>query len=85
MMVVFIGTSHMVRILCCDCEPLTVTLCRANLWPASPTNPRVAFTYGLLDLVEALLLECQVALKDFCSALKYRNPFPILKVMNTIG
>ena len=35
----------------------------------APKRPHLEFTFELLDWAEALLLECQVALKDFCSAL----------------
>lgn len=64
----------------CGCEPLPVTLTRAQLWPATPHNPHFAFTFSLLDWAEALMLECQVALKDFCNSLKFRCPFNVLKV-----
>lgn len=64
--------EHKIYILCCQCEPLPLTLVRARLWPATAQNPRLAFTFELLDWAEALLYECQVALKDFCDALQYR-------------
>ena len=38
----------------------------ARLWPATAQRPHLAFTFELLDWAEALLLECQVALKDLC-------------------
>ena len=74
------GIEHKVWYTCCDCEPIAVTLTRASLWPSTPHNPRYAFTFTLLDWAEALMLECQVALKDFCSALKFRCPFDTSKV-----
>lgn len=58
----------------CLCEALVKTMCRAKLWPATPTNPQYAFSFAL-DWVEALLLECQVSVKDFCNALTFRAPF----------
>lgn len=64
--------------MCCNCEPIAVTLARAELWPATPTNPRCAFTFNLLDWIEALMLECQVSLKDFCAALRFRCPYHVL-------
>ena len=64
----------------CNCEALAVTLMRAQLWPATPHYPRYAFSFQLLDLAESLLLECHVALKDFCEALYFRYPFPPSKV-----
>ena len=39
-----------------------------------------AFTFELLNWYEALLLECQVALKDFCQALAYKLPYLVVKV-----
>lgn len=74
------GTEHNVSFMCCQCEPLTVTMVRARLWPASPQRPTVAFTFELLDWAEALLLECQVALKDFCKALYFKCPHLVAKV-----
>jgi hypothetical protein len=52
-----------------------VTLARAHLWPASPSYPQYAFSFSLLDWAESLLLECQVALKDFCQAIYSRCPY----------
>ena len=46
-------------------------LFRAHLWSSSPQRPNIAFTFDLLDWTEALLLECQVALKDLCKALLF--------------
>lgn len=57
-----------------------VTLVRAHLWPASPQRPHIAFTFDLLDWAEALLLECQVAMKDLCKALYFRSPHLVVKV-----
>jgi hypothetical protein len=57
-------------------------MCRAQLWPATPTNPQYAFSFALLDWAEALLLECQVSLKDFCSALTFRAHFHTEKNRN---
>lgn len=76
------GLEHELVFVFCECEPLAVTLARAHLWPATPQNPRYAFTFALLDWAEALLLECQVSLKDFCSALKFRSPFHFLEKRN---
>lgn len=41
---------------------------------------RFAFTFNLMSWAEALLLECQVALKDFCEALYFKCPHNIMKV-----
>ncbi len=65
---------------CCSCEALPITMVKARLWPATPRNPRYAFTFELLDWAESLMLESQVALKDFCATLKFRCPFSVPKV-----
>ena len=75
------GVEHRIQFSYCHCEPLMKTLCRAQLWPATPTYPHYAFSFALLDWAEALLLECQVALKDFCNALSFRAPFYNQKVL----
>ena len=70
-----IGFQHKVKLKHCHCEEITLTMARSQIWPATPVNPRVGFTFGMLDLAEAMLLKCQVALKDFCAALKFRCPY----------
>ena len=72
--------EHEVQFMSCGCEPLAVSLAKAELWPATPTNPRYAFSFTLLDWAEALLLEAQVSLKDFCKTLKFRCRLNLLKV-----
>ena len=76
----FKGTPHNLKFRCCNCEPITSTMVRANIWPATPVNPRIAFTFKLMDWAEIMLLECQVALKDLCMALSYKCPYQFKKV-----
>ena len=71
----FSGVEHQLQFISCACEPLPLTLVRARLWRGSAQFPRYAFTFGLLDWAEALLLECQVAMKDFCTALYFKCSF----------
>jgi hypothetical protein len=75
-----LGIQHHVSFIHCSCEPLVTTMARVRLWPSSPVHPQVAFTFELLDWCEALLLECQVALKDFCLALYFKCSHLMLKV-----
>ena len=78
--IIIIGIEHHLKLRCCKCEPIAMTMVRARLWPGSPTNPRLSFTFELLDWAEALLLECQVAVKDLCAALAYKCPHLQVKV-----
>ena len=59
----------------CQCEHAGVTLVKNRLWPATPVRPGIAFHFDLLDQMESLLLECQVAAKDFSAALLARLPW----------
>ncbi len=80
-----IGEEHNISFVSCSCEPLVVTMARARLWPSTPQRPHLAFTFELLDWAEALLLECQVALKDFCKALFLKCPHLMQKVSCIFG
>ena len=80
-----IGMEHKLHFSYCLCETLVKTMCRAKLWPATPTNPKYAFSFGLFDWMEALLLECQVSVKDFCNALTFRAPFRMETVHNLLA
>lgn len=74
------GIEHRILFSTCKCEPIAVSLVRARLWPATPRNPHYAFSFDLLDWAIALLLECQVSLKDLCQALYYKCPYLVIKV-----
>ena len=71
---IYVGNQHNLELKHCACEPLSMTMCRSRIWPSSPTNPRVGFSFEFLDWAEVLLYECQVALKDFCLAVNYKSP-----------
>ena len=74
-----VGHEHNILLVCCQCEPVVVTMVRARLWPATPQRPHLAFTFELLDWTEALLLECQVSVMDFCKALCFKCPHLVFK------
>ena len=64
----------------CACETETETLLRAHLFPATPKLPQVAFTFDLMDWLEALMLECQVSVQDFVAAIDSLTDVQLLKV-----
>ncbi len=55
-------------------------LLRAHLFPATPKQPQLVFCFKLFDWYEALLLECQVAVQDFVSALNVLTSSNLLQV-----
>ena len=64
----------------CSCESEAETLIRAHLFPATPKQPQLAFSFKLLDWLEALMLECQVSAKDFVSAIDVLTDVQLMKV-----
>ena len=68
------GIRHQVGVVACKCEAFSVTLSRLRLWPTSSKQPSYALAFELLDWMEAMLLECQVSLNDFCKALNNKLP-----------
>ena len=54
----------------CKCKLDAHRLMELGYWPATPSRPVLAFSLSMMDWMEALLLECQVAVQDFTSALK---------------
>ncbi|CAC5368601.1 unnamed protein product [Mytilus coruscus] len=48
------GTQHTCRVTLCRCEDPATTLLRYNLWPATPTSPKIAFDLRGLDTHEVL-------------------------------
>ncbi|XP_014669631.1 PREDICTED: uncharacterized protein LOC106810710 [Priapulus caudatus] len=63
------GRQHSVQLTVCSCNSAAVTMLRYGLWPSTPTNPQVAFTIELMELLRLLVLECQVSVKGFCEVL----------------
>lgn len=45
---------------------------RLRYWPGTPSRPLIAFSFDLMDWMEVLLLECQVAVQDFTTALELK-------------
>lgn len=66
-----IGVPHTLSVMFCPCESDVVKLIKLNYWPATPTRPSITFSFSLLDWLEALLLECQVALHDATEAIAF--------------
>lgn len=68
--VIFLGLQHYHTMQACNCEDLAVTLVRLGLWPASPTLPRVAFSFDFMLTLRAMVLEGQISLSSFCNAMQ---------------
>ena len=75
------GAQRTIRFQFCDCNEEVVTLIKLGFLAATPKRPHVALQFQLLDLLEALLFECQIAVKDFVSALVCISRCP-LQVLN---
>ena len=66
-----VGIPRTLSVMFCPCESDVVKLIKLNYWPATPTRPSIAFSFSLLDWLEALLLKCQVALHDATEAIAF--------------
>ena len=75
-----LGIPQDIEFPSCPCEGVVVNLIKFQYWPGSPANPLIAFSFSLLDMLEALLLECQVAVQDFTQAITYLIKCKIFKV-----
>ncbi len=74
------GSFHSTILTFCGCETEVQTLLRNNLFPATPKQPQLAFTFQLLDWLEAVMLECHVAVQDFVSAVNSFSANKLLRV-----
>ena len=73
------GFQVVVAVQFCSFEPdFLRLLTRFSFLGATPTKPELAFTMDLMKLLHTLNLECQVAVKDFCSANIFR---PLLMIL----
>ena len=65
------GFQVVVAVQFCSFEPdFLRLLTRFSFLGATPTKPELAFTMDLMKLLLTLNLECQVAVKEFCSAIQ---------------
>ena len=76
------GYHYGVVISFCTCKGKVERLIELYLWPATPQSPRVAFTMELLDIVHAVMLECQVSLHHASGMLQYLSS---LKMVSKIS
>ena len=75
-----VGRQMEVYFIFCACSSVAETLVKNKFFPATPKHPRLAFSFTLFDILEACMLECQVALKDFVAALDFLSSAPMFKV-----
>ena len=75
-----LGAHREVYFRFCSCHSEAQSLTKLGFFPSSPTRPTVAFQFQLLDILESLVLECQVPLKDFLAALTCYSTVPFLQV-----
>jgi hypothetical protein len=61
----------------CRCKSEACTLVELGLWPATPTKPVMAFTFGLMELVEKMFLVAKVSVQQCCASLPGFSNFPI--------
>ena len=75
--ILLLGSQRKIKFQFCDCYSEVDTLIKLGYFAATPQCPQLAFQFQLLDLLEALLLECQVAVKDFTAAMACISRCPL--------
>lgn len=70
-MYVYTGVPRQLNISFCKCKNDSLRIMELGYWPASPSRPVLAFSFSFFDWLEALLLECQIALNDYCDAVEF--------------
>ena len=63
--------------LFCRCKSEACTLLELGLWPATPSKPVMAFTFGLMKLVEKMFLVGKVSVQQCCASLPGLSNFPV--------
>ena len=78
-----VGRQHLKQVEFCQCVSDSATLVKLQLWPGSPTKPKVAFHFNLMDLAEKFLLESHVhvSLHKFCSSIEIEYPDMLPKLV----
>ena len=79
MTVLLLGQKH-VKVKFCSCFEELDTLIRLKLFPATPKKPSLVFTFKLFDWLEAVILECHIAVGDFVTALHKAHEGSEMKV-----
>ena len=60
------------------------SLVHCGIWPATPVEPNLGFTFQLMEMTLRLMMECQVSIHDILKSLDFFNN-PVIKViLNTI-
>ncbi|XP_028416121.1 uncharacterized protein LOC114539705 [Dendronephthya gigantea] len=70
------GFQHEYQVRFCRCKSEACTLVELGLWPATPTKPVMAFTFGLMELVEKMFLVAKVSVQQCCASLPAFSNFP---------
>jgi len=76
----FLGVPRAIKFPFCPCVCDATKLIKFSYWPGTPVVPQVAFSFEFMDLLEALLLECHVAVQDFTKAWSYLIAKKLVKV-----
>ena len=66
-----LGVPRHVEVGFCKCKSDAVTLIELGYWPATPSRPNLAFSFLFLDWMEALMLESQIVVQDYCNAVEF--------------
>jgi hypothetical protein len=74
-----LGVHHEILFDYCNCFGVPESLLHCGIWPATPVEPNLGFTFQLMEMTLRFMMECHVSIHDMLKTLDFfKNP--ILKV-----
>ena len=67
--------------LLCRCKSEACTFVELGLWPATPSKPKIVFTFGLMELLEKLFLVAKVSVQQCCESLPWFSNYPVSNIL----
>ena len=64
----------------CACEDIASACIRHNLWPSSPTKPKLVISFHLMDFLIYLMIEGHTSLQALCQSIRWKNGLSIHQV-----
>ena len=77
-----VGVHHEVLFEHCNCISVPDSLVKCGIWPATPVEPNLGFTFQLMEMTLRLIMECQVSIHDILKSLDFFNNLVIKVIFN---
>ncbi|CAB3984027.1 Hypothetical predicted protein [Paramuricea clavata] len=69
------GVHHEILFEYCNCFGVPESLLHCGIWPATPVEPNLGFTFQLMEMTLRFMMECHVSIHDMLKTLDFfKNP-----------